>query len=146
MCIIVNEKDINIGDIRALEIRCDGPKDIIMVYDDIDYDDCSRDEMLSTLVKGSIDNVGFLIEQRNGHSPYMVASIKVNKNQLKDLIQGDGCIPRDIDYIQFKGEYAIIAWGYWHIVYDDISDNFGEEKPTLSEVLTDVIGLINEFD
>lgn len=76
----------------------------------------------------------------------MVASIKVNKNQLKELIQGDGCIPRDIEYIQFRGEYAVIAWAYWHIVYDASTDDFTEEKPTLENVLTDVIGLINEFD
>ena len=116
--------------------------DIIIIDGDVEYSNISRDEKLTRLCVGVINKIGFDIYQRNGGSNYMIASIKVPENQLGTLIE-EVSIPRDIDYTSIQDNYAIIEWGYWHVI--NKGDNWFSEKPTLQEVLQDVQDVCNTF-
>lgn len=116
--------------------------DIVIINKDVDYCSNTKDEKLTRLCVGMLNSIGFDVYQRNAGENYMIASIKVPANKLGTLIE-EVNIPRDIDHTTISNDYAIIEWGYWHIIMD--GDNWVSEKPSLQDVLQDVKDVCNTF-
>lgn len=116
--------------------------DIVIVDKDIDYKNNTRDEKLTRLCVGVMNKIGFDVYQRNAGDNYMIASIKVPAKQLGTLIE-EVDIPRDIDHTTISDDYAIIEWGYWHVVAK--GDSWVTEKPSLQNVLQDIQDVCNTF-